>query len=317
MKVVFFGTPLPAVPTLLALIDAGHEIPVVVTQPDRPVGRSRTPVPTPVKVAATERGIPVIQPDKVRGSSFREALAAHDPELLVVVAYGRILTRRLLVLPRRGAVNVHFSMLPLLRGAAPVQWALAHGLATTGVTTLLMNEKLDEGDLLLQQETEILDGEHTPALQSRLAGYGARLLVETLRRMEDGDLTPRPQSHADATFAPLLSRLAGELGPELTAREIEGRIRGFDPWPGLWMSHDGRRLRLLEARAEAGEAGREEPGTLLASGDGGLILACGRSTRLLLIRVQPEGRRAMAVQDAVRGRHLRPGDRLEAPTRTD
>jgi len=314
VRIVFFGTPPPAVPTLLALIDAGHDVPLVVTQPDRPVGRSRTPVPTPVKVAAAERGIPVIQPLKVRGASFRETLAAQDPELLVVVAYGRILTRRVLDLPRRGAVNAHFSMLPLLRGAAPVQWALAHGFARTGVTTMLMNEKLDEGDLLLQQEVEILEGEHTPALQARLAEDGARLVVETLARMEAGSVMPEPQSHADATFAPILSRSTGEVGPELTAREIDGRIRGFDPWPGVWMSAGGRRLRLLEARVLEGEAATEKPGRLVASEDGGLILTCGRSTRLLLLRIQPEGRRAMAVGDAVRGRYLHPGDHLEAPT---
>jgi methionyl-tRNA formyltransferase len=312
VRLVFLGTPQAAVSSFHALIDAGHDVPLVVTQPDRPAGRSRRPVAPPVKQAALERGSRVFQPAKVRNRAFREELATASPDLLVVVAYGRILPGPVLRLAARGAVNVHFSLLPAYRGAAPVQWALARGEERTGVTTMMMNERMDEGDILLQREVPIEAGEHAPRLEARLAGVGAELLLETLAGIEAGKVVPRPQRHERATLAPLLSRPDGEIGPGLSASEIEGRVRGFDPWPGVWLRRSGRRLRIVEARALAGAGESEPAGTITELAPEGLIMICGGGTRLLLTRVQPEGRRVLTARDAVNGRQLQPGDRLEA-----
>ena len=311
MRLIFLGTPRAAVPSLQALIHEGHEIPLVVTQPDRPAGRSRRPVSPPVRVAADEAGIPVVQPERIRNREFRESLAAIEPELLVVVAYGRILSRRALDLAPRGAVNLHFSLLPAYRGAAPVQWALARGERITGVTSMLMNERMDEGDLLFQREVPVEEGEHAPALEERLSGIGAALLVETLDGLRRGSVTPRPQDHGRATLAPILKKADGEISPDLEAREIEGRVRGFDPWPGVWLRRSGRRIRIVEARA-AGEAGPDDvPGMVLGATPEGLLVACGGGTRLLVRRLQPEGGKILTAKDAVNGRQIRVGDRLE------
>lgn len=316
MRVVFLGTPGAAVPSLEALIEAGHEVVLVVTQPDRPAGRSRRPLPPPVKRTALERGLELFQPARVRDEAFRERLASCRPDVLAVVAYGRILPGRVLALGAGGAVNVHFSLLPAYRGAAPVQWALARGETVTGVTTMLMNEKMDEGDILLQREVAILPGEHAPALEERLAHLGAALLEQTLDGLRTATLVPRPQDHAAATIAPLLSRADGEVSPELEAKKIEGRIRGFDPWPGVWLSRAGRRIRLVEALALEGRNPAAPPGLLTDLTRDGLVMACGAGSRLLLRRVQPEGRRVLAARDAVNGRHLQVGERLEAAEET-
>jgi len=317
VRIVFLGTPRAAVPSLRALIDAGHEVVRVVTQPDRPAGRRGRPLPGPVKIAAAKHGLDLIQPARVRNAAFREAIAECRPDLLVVVAYGRILTRAVLDLPRLGAVNLHYSLLPEYRGAAPVQWALARGEIVTGVTTMLMNEQLDEGDVLLQREVEILAGEHAPALERRLSELGSGVLVETLLGLESGALTPREQDHDAATFAPLLTRVDGEIDPALTAAEIEGRVRGFDPWPGAWVAGPRRRLRIMEAEAlESGGSG-EPPGTVLDLETEGLVLSCGEGSRLLVRKLQPEGGRAISARDAVNGRLLQPGDRIEVPPRVD
>lgn len=311
MRLVFLGTPRAAVPPLHALIEAGHDVALVVTQPDRPVGRSRVPRPPAVKQFALERGLPLFQPRKVRNRAFREKLASAAPDLLAVVAYGRILPGAVLRVGPFGAVNVHFSLLPAYRGAAPVQWALAHGESVTGVTTMQMNERMDEGDLLLQREVLVGPGEHAPSLEERLAGVGAELIVDTLRGLERGTLAPRPQDHDRATLAPPLTRGDGEVSPAMLAGEIEGRIRGFDPWPGVWMFRGGRRIRLIDGRAVEGRDHDAPPGTLTELTPEGLILVCGAGTALLLERVQPEGRRVITARDAVNGRQLGVGDRLE------
>ena len=284
MKIVFLGTPAMAVPSLESLVRAGHDLVQVVTRADRPLGRS---------------------------ASFVEGLSALAPELLVVVAYGRILPRAVLDVAPHGAINVHFSLLPNYRGAAPVQWALARGEATTGVTTMQIDEGLDEGDVLLRRECAIEPGEHAPSLNRRLSALGAELLVETVERLAAGSLTPEPQEHDAATFAPLLTAADGAVDPgALQASEIAGRIRGFDPWPGVWLERAGKRLRLIDADERSGRDERAEPGTLLELDEGALPLVCAGGTLLFLTEVQPEGRRVMPVADAVNGRQLAPGDRL-------
>ena len=314
MRIVFLGTPSQAVPALDALIEAGHDLPLVVSRPDRPVGRSRRPLSPPVKQAAVRHGLEVLQPLKVRDRAFREALEAARPDLLLVVAYGRILSRAVLDVPRLGAVNLHFSLLPAYRGAAPVQWALANGETRTGVTTMLMNEGLDEGEILDQREIEIEEGEHAPALATRLAVAGAGLLGETVALLASGRARPRPQDHARSTHAPILERDDGEVDLRLHAREIEGRVRGFDPWPGVWVSNAGRRLRILEGRAVPGPGGDPAPGTLLGLTGEAMVLVCGEGSRLLVTRLQAEGKRAISAIDAVNGRVLGEGDRFDLPS---
>jgi methionyl-tRNA formyltransferase len=311
VNVVFLGTPHVAVPFLDFLADSPHEVPLVVTRADRPVGRSGTPQPPPVKRTAVKRGLEVVQPRSVKKSVFLDTLRAAEPDVIVVVAYGRILPTALLEIPRLGAVNVHFSLLPLYRGAAPVQWCLARGETRTGVTTMSISEGLDEGDILLQRELEIDPGEHAPALFQRLCGVGRDLLDETLARLETGDLTPTPQDHDRATFAPLLTRKDGQPPVDLPAREIEGRVRGFDPWPGVWFGCRGRRVRLLGALALPAESAAEPPGRVLSLRGDDLLLACGAGTVLAVSRLQPEGRRGVSGRDAANGRLLGPGDDLE------
>ena len=310
MRLVFLGTPEAAIPSLLRLLDTGSEIAGVVTRPDRPVGRSRSPVAPPVKRVAMERGLVVLQPLKVRNTAFREELLSLRPDALVVVAYGRILPAAVLEIGAHGAINLHFSLLPRYRGAAPVQWALARGEAVTGVTTMQVEPQLDAGAILLQREVEIETGEHAPGLERRLAETGAELLSETLAAVAAGRASPRPQDPDEATTAPRLRVEDGLISPEWPATEIEGRVRGFDPWPGAWVLHRGRRLRLVQARSLAGGPLDVPAGTLLEEGPG-LVMACGDGTRLLLLRIQPEGRRALGVRDALNGRHLAPGERFE------
>ena len=310
MRLVFLGTPRVAVPTLSAIVEAGHEVSLVVTQPDRPAGRSRSPSATPVKRFALERGIELFQPAKVRNAAFREKIAFAQPEALVVVAYGRILPGKVLSIAPLGSVNVHFSLLPKYRGAAPVQWTLVNGDCVTGVSTMLMNEKMDEGDILLQRELPIEPEEHAPALQDRLAAMGAELLLETLSGLQAGSIEPRPQLHDAATLAPMISKEDGEIDPNLTAPQIEGRIRGFDPWPGVWLRRRGKRMRIVDGRA-LDLPPREEPaGTVVELTPEGLVMVCGGGC-LLLTAIQPEGKRVLTARDAVNGRQLQVGDRLE------
>jgi methionyl-tRNA formyltransferase len=311
VRIAFFGTPALAVPSLEASIAAGHEVALVVTQPDRPAGRSREPLPPPVKERALERGLPVLQPRKLGDAALREAVARAGLECLVVVAYGRILPDWLLGAAPLGAINLHFSLLPAYRGAAPVQWALARGESVTGVTTMRISARLDEGDILLQERVPIEEGEHTPALQARLASIGSRLLVRTLEDWARGAIEPRPQDERLASLAPLLRREDGEIDPALPAREIEGRVRGFDPWPGAWVLREGRRLRLVEARAVADRPARDvPPGTVLEDGEEAFLVACGALSTLRVTRIQLDGGRVLDARSARNGRLLRAGDRL-------
>jgi methionyl-tRNA formyltransferase len=311
VKVAFLGSPESAVPALDALLAAGIQVPLVVTQPDKPAGRSRSPRPTAVKEAAARHGLAVVAPPSARTPPLLEALRDAAPDALAVVAYGKLLPREVLEAAPLGAVNVHFSLLPAYRGAAPVQWALARGEAKTGVTTMQVALPLDEGDVLLQREVGILPREHAPALLARLARLGSELLVDTLRRLAAGGLAGTPQDGTRATYAPLLRAGDGDLRPDWTASEIEGRVRGFDPWPGVWTRHRGRRLRIVEA--EAREARTDAPsGTVLDHGAGAFHVACAGGTVLAVTAVQLEGRRSITAEEARNGRQLLPGDVLEA-----
>ena len=307
------GTPHTAVPALDALLAAGHDVVVVVTPPDRRVGRGRSLQPPPVKEFASSRGLRLLQTDNVRSPEFLLALTSVSPEVLAVVAFGRILPRQVLAAARHGAINVHFSLLPAYRGAAPVQWALASGEDVTGVTTFRIDEGLDTGDLLGQRPVAIVAGEHAPALLGRLAVAGGALLVETLLGLAAGSIRPTPQDHDRATTAPRLTVEDGRWDPSWSARELEGRVRGFDPWPGVWAQRAGRRIRLVEAHASPDATTEGEPGVVLGRHGEAFGLVCAGGTVAVVDSVQPDGGRVMCAREAVNGRLLRPGDRIERP----
>jgi len=307
------GTPETALPSLDAILAAGHDVTLVCTQPDRPAGRRSAPQPSPVKAFALARGLRVIQPEKVRTPEFVQAIAGAAADALVVVAYGRILTRQVLDAARHGGINLHFSLLPAYRGAAPVQWALARGESTTGVTTFRIDEGLDTGDLLGQQSVAIAKGEHAPALLTRLSVEGASLLVATLEGLSNASIEPQRQDHGRATYAPLLTREHGRWDPAWTAQELEGRVRGFDPWPGVWAARGGKRIRIAGAVALPDARANEVPGVVFSSDDLGVGVACAGGTVAMVSSVQPEGGRVMSAREAVNGRLLGPGDRFERP----
>ncbi|HET9552011.1 MAG TPA: methionyl-tRNA formyltransferase [Anaeromyxobacteraceae bacterium] len=304
MRVVFLGTPEFAVPTVEALARAGHEILAVVAQPDRPAGRGQALKAPATKAWAEARGVPVLQPTKVRDGSLAAALAPLRPDVLVVTAYGRILGTDLLRLAPLGAVNVHASLLPRWRGAAPIQWAVASGDAETGVTIMQMDEGLDTGDVLLLRTTAIGPEETAEALAPRLAALGGEAIAEALPLLAAGALVPVPQDAARHTLAPILEKEHGRLDFARPAAELACRVRGFTPWPGTFTTLGGRALKVHRAVAVQGEAGAA-PGSARAEG-GALRVACGGGTALDLLEVQPEGKKRMAAADFLNGLGQRP-----------
>ncbi|MCS6816460.1 MAG: methionyl-tRNA formyltransferase [Blastocatellia bacterium] len=313
MRVIFMGTPEAAVPTLQRILSE-HEVLAVFTQPDRPVGRHQVLTPPPVKEVAQAHGIPVYQPEKLKTNEEVHALIrALSPEVIVVVAYGKILPGWLLSIPPLGCVNVHFSLLPKYRGAAPVQWAIAMGETVTGVTTMLMDEGLDTGPILLQRACEIGPEETAPEVTERLAHMGAELLSETLEGLRVGRIEPKPQEEAQASWAPLLRREHGWVDWTLPAEAIRNRIRGFQPWPGAWTTLHGARLILWKAQADVGRPGEElsfPPGTVSAIERDAFVVACGEGTRLRITEVQLEGRRRLPAGEFLKGARLSVGLRL-------
>lgn len=303
------GTPEIAVPAFEKLIDVGHDIVGVFTQPDKPAGRGRALVAPAVKLAAAARGIPVFQPTKVRTEETRDLFASLRPEAAVVFAYGRILPPALLEIPTHGCINIHASLLPKYRGAAPIQWAIARGEAETGVTTMLMDEGLDTGAMLVKHATPIGSTETAVDLGARLALIGAEAIVETLARL--GDIAPEPQRDAEATYAPILSREDGAVDWSWTAAEIANRCRGFQPWPGTWTTLDGVRLHLWKALA-LDVTTDMEPATIVDAKGDRLAIACGCGSLLLAVEGQVEGKRRMAARDLINGLRLSPGKRLGA-----
>lgn len=300
MRVAFFGTPAFAVPTLRALLVAGHEVVAVVAQPDRPSGRGQQLTAPPTVELARLSGIPVFQPTKLRSGDFPDQLAAVSADVAVVVAYGRILPPALLATPRLGCVNVHASLLPRWRGAAPIQWAVLAGDAETGVCTMQMAEGLDTGDLLLTERTPIAPDETAGDLFDRLAPLGASLLVRTLADLPR--IAPRAQPDVGITHAAMLTREMAPLDWALPATSLHNRVRGLSPWPGTTFQHAGQPVKLLTARLAEGEG---EPGTILPDGR----VACG-SGALELVAVQVPGKRAVSGAEFLQGARIRPGDRV-------
>jgi methionyl-tRNA formyltransferase len=310
VKLVFCGTPQFAVPTFQALIAAGHDISLVVSQPDRPVGRSQQLTAPPVKQTALAAEFDITQPEKIRNNTeFRARLQAIAPDAIVVVAYGRIIPPWMLTLPRLGCINLHASLLPKYRGAAPIQWAVAMGETVTGNTTMLLEEGLDTGPILLQQEIPIAPAQTAPELFDVLAKAGAPLVVRTLAGLDDKTIMPMQQDHSRATLAPILTRDDGRMDfAKYTARELWNRWRGFQPWPGASTSLEGKKL-IVHQMHVAHKESFAEPGYVEVA-DGTILVACAQGTWIELTELQLEGKKRMAAADFLRGTALKPGLRL-------
>lgn len=300
MRVVFLGTPDFAVPTLEGIVRAGWEVPLVVTQPDRPKGRGQQVSVPPVKAAAAALGLPVYQPERIRRPEALEVLRAQRAEAMVVVGYGQIIPQSIIDLPPLGIFNVHGSLLPRYRGAAPVQWAVANGETRTGVTIMRIDAGLDTGDVLLARETDIDPDETAADLAGRLSVLGAGLLLEALEGLRAGKITPVPQDSSLATLAPILEKEDGRIEWTWAARVIHNRVRGFQPWPGAWTRFRGQLLSVWRTR-QTGERPDGPPGSLHLSRRG-LLAACGDGAALELLELQLEGRKR-AGAEAFRNGH--------------
>lgn len=307
LHLVFCGTPRFAVPTLSRLVESGFAVPLVVTQPDKPRGRGLELAPSAVKQCALELSLPIVQPDKIKNNEdFRDQLATLNPDAIIVVGYGRILPQWMIDLPRLGNINLHASLLPKYRGAAPIQWAIARGESITGVTTMRIDAGLDTGDILLQQEEPITPQDTSETLAPRLAAMGADLMIETLQALQADKIHPRPQEHSQATLAPILKKEDGQISFHRTAHEICSRLRGFLPWPGAFTTFRGKNLHIWNA-APSHHSALEG---LLSLQANQLIVGCGNATTLELLEVQPEGKKRMPARDFVHGYHPADGEKL-------
>lgn len=317
MKTVFFGTPQFAVPTLAAMVAEGFSPLWVTSQPARPVGRRSKLQDPPVAVWAKERGIEVLQPEKIRSREFRARFEAASSDVAVVVAFGQIFRRRILGIPRLGCINLHGSLLPKYRGAAPIQAAIAAGESVTGVTSMSMDVGLDSGPMLLAETLEIGEHETSPQLAERLSEVGAGLMIRTLRRLGAGDLEPTPQDHAAATWAPRLSKEDAVVDWSLEALDLYNRHRAFVPWPGTTSALRDKAVKLLALRPWTGEMpepsrqlDQDLPGTLLVCHDDRLLVRCGSGTILAIETVQVAGRKPVSAADLVNGERLEMGERF-------
>lgn len=313
MRLVFCGTPQFAVPTLEALLAAGHQVPLVISQPDKPVGRAGDINPTPVKRAALAHGIAVTQPEKLKhNESLRETLTQIAPDAIIVVAYGRIIPQWMLDLPRYGCINGHGSLLPRWRGAAPIQWAIASGDTETGVTTMLLNAGLDTGPMLMKWAVTITPQTTSPGLFETLSTIGADLMVQTLAGLEAGLVTPTDQDDSQATLAPILTRDDARILFTRTATEIDQRFRGFQPWPGSFTTLRGRKL-IVHAMHVAEFTSNDAPGTLVLHG-GAMLAICANGTAIALDEVQMEGKKRMPADEFLRGFQIKSGEALGEAT---
>jgi methionyl-tRNA formyltransferase len=307
--IVFMGTPQTAAVTLEQLIQGPDTVSGVVTQPDRPAGRGQKSIPSPVRRVAESHGIPVVAPEKIRAPEFLKTLMGWKPEIFVVVAYGRILPKTILDLAPYGCLNVHYSLLPKYRGAAPAAWTIINGESTTGVTTMKLVEKMDAGPIYLQEATEVASGETTGSLQAKLTPIGARLLRETLRRLQEGLLMPQEQDESAATFAPILKKDDGLIQWDQPAMMIERRVRGFEPWPGAY-SHIGEKLLKIHRVNVVAADTKGSPGEVMRADAGGLWVATSSGV-LGLEEVQLENRKRLSGVEFLRGARIKPGDRLQ------
>ena len=315
MHLVFCGTPRFAVPTFEKLVEAGHSVPLVVTQPDRPRGRGMEVAVSPVKDAAIHLGIAVVQPTTIKNNAeFRDQLAAIRPDAIIVVGYGRIIPQWMIDLPRLGNLNLHASLLPKYRGAAPIQWAIANGDCVTGVTTMRIDAGLDTGDILMQREIPIGPEDTAQTLGPKLASIGADLMIETLRGLDSGQVRPTPQNHSQTTLAPILKKEDGRMDFARSAKDLFNRLRGFQPWPGAFTIFKAKTLQVHGAQPVQ-RAGALTPGELAVEGTR-LFVGCGKNkgkdadSALELIEIQLEGKRRMTAQEFINGYRPKSGDHL-------
>ncbi len=309
-RLIFMGTPAFAVPSLNALIEGGHEILAVVTRPDKPRGRGREPSPSAVKAAATGRGIPVLTPANIRDEGFTKLLKDMAPEFIVVVAFGRILPESVLNIPPGGCVNLHASLLPGYRGAAPINWAIINGDRETGVSTMFMDAGLDTGPVLLEKKVAIGDDDTAEDLAVSLSNEGAALLKETIALLSEGRLKPRPQDDSKATFAPVLKKEDGRIDWTKGSEEIRNLIRGLYPWPGAYTQWKGL-LKIHSALAHTGPGVNAvaSPGTVIGVQGGTIDVACGEGV-LRITELQPENKRRMSAAEFISGYRIGKGERF-------
>jgi methionyl-tRNA formyltransferase len=304
-NLVFCGTPQFAVPTLEKLVETGFNVRMVLTQPDRPKGRGLGLVASQVKEAASRLGLATYQPEKIKQNEDLQAkLEGIAPAAIIVVGYGRIIPQWMLELPKYGNINLHASLLPKYRGAAPIQWAIASGESMTGVTTMRLAEGLDTGDILLQKELAILDEDTAETVSPRLAAIGADLMVQTLGRLFDGTIDPVPQKNDEATLAPILKKEDGKIDFTRDAQEIYNRLRGFQPWPGAFTTFRGKTLNITAAKISGEKVLQAE----LLVRDDKLFVGCGNSSALELLEIQPEGKKRISARDFMHGYHPKVGE---------
>jgi methionyl-tRNA formyltransferase len=308
MRVVFMGTPESAVPSLRRLVLDEHEILAIWTQPDKPAGRGKKLHASPVKDFALRHNLTVHQPQKIKTAEAKVLFASHSADVAVVVAYGKILPTEFLNAPKHGCVNVHFSLLPKYRGAAPVNWAIVNGEEQTGVTTMKIVEELDAGPILLQRATKVESNETAPQLLTRLADMGAELISETLRNLNQ--IEPKAQIDSEATFAPMLKREDGLIDWSTDAFAIERRVRGFQPWPNAFTIIDSRRLIIWLAQAQLNTKLSAPIGCVLEAAGDNFRVACGRHSILQILELQLEGARRMTTREFLNGMHIQPGSTL-------
>ena len=307
LNLVFCGTPRFAVPTIDRLVEAGFHVHLAVTQPDRLKGRGLELVSSPIKQRALQLGLPVVQPESIKNNAeFREQLTGLRPDAIIVVGYGRIIPQWMLDLPPLGNINLHASLLPKYRGAAPIQWAIARGESITGVTTMRIDAGLDTGDILLQQEIPIAPNDTAETLAPKLAAVGADLTVTTLRGLQTGTIPPRQQDHAQATLAPILKKEDGLINFSRAANETLNRMRGFQPWPGAYTKFRGKNLQIWQASA----LNRDLQSSELKVEVDHLLVGCGQGTAIELLELQLEGKKRTSGSDFLRGYRPQPGEKL-------
>lgn len=298
MNLVFCGTPPFAVPTLEALINSGFRIQLVVTQPDRPKGRGLETIASPVKQSALKHNLPIVQPDKIKNNDeFRSQLIQPSPDAIIVVGYGRIIPQWMLNLPPLGNINLHASLLPKYRGAAPIQWAIANGETVTGVSTMRLDAGLDTGNILLQRELGIAPDDTALTLSPRLAAIGAELMIATLKGLRQKTIVPQPQDNSKASLAPILKKEDGLVDFSRSADEIVNRLRGFQPWPGAYTKFRAKNLQILAAKSIP----TSMPTAQLEAKDGRLFIGCGHTTSLEILELQLEGKKRTSARDFIHG----------------
>lgn len=308
MRIVFMGTPEFAVPCLQKLIDCGHEVTGVFTQPDKPQGRKMILTPPPVKELALANGIPVYQPVKMRDGTALEMLKEADPELAIVVAYGKILPKEILELPKYGCINIHASLLPKLRGAGPIQWSVINGFDKTGVTSMQMDEGLDTGDMLISREIEIGENDTAGDMHDKLSVLGAQVLEETINALIAGELKPQKQNHDEFTYAPMLSKELSPIDWNAPAHEVHNKIRGLSPWPSATAVLGGKKVKIHKSILVTDSA--KSAGEVVENGKR-LVVSCGDGKCIEILNIQAEGKKAMSAADFMRGNAVNIGDKFE------